>query len=904
MLIERPVASETGAWQVLCVRRSWLLHKFGVSMVFAAGCAAQAPPATTVPSHEAALAAHRRRSRVPQVQEPLQRAALLATVPAGSFGPYFARGETGGILVWAVTRAPGDTEVLALQINSEFEKIGTPRVVAKLEGSLERLALKSVRWGETSQRRGFAVLASSAVTSEAGASRHRIQLLALDSSGIKLNELITLAESVGGTYWLDALDLAHGPLLTWARARGKTADVVVLKLNAFGVPVGNAESVARDVKAWQMVPFGEGAALAVIQGQLGVKAQGSVEVLRLSHAGAKLGAATVVAKSPTANLDLDLTALANNLLLSWSDTQSGEARILWSLVSPTGTVLREPRALSPVGEQTLLKLVPSTSADRAFAIWEQKPSRGEHSRDVHVASVFDDGSVGEAVASIETVDSASWELEASSTPQGLTLLVPGRVCRSQASCEAKSAPSVVQLAPDLSVLGSQPLFLRGAGQERSVPLAWNLSCARSRCLVLAAKQLEPAPIYSLALEQGSTPYLPIAKRLVPEARPRVVENSVLEELLAPIADLSLASSSPGRLLSWVTQFDPNIPYENPKTPAPDGKLLPVRAELSALPLVDFKPNAGAAPVNSPATLVKPLVVSYRAHSAGGVALAAGPKGESLLVWTALDAGKPQVFVTLLDARGQRTKQRMLTRLGREVSDVVAIHVAGGWVVGWVDERDNDRELYVTKLDRALVNIAQEVRVSHVPGIARSPVFQLTSAGLRMAWSDGESATQASDIYTSLIDPVTFSVTQPDARCVETSGARSLPQLAKLGDDVVVGWVERTTTATANEQLLFGTLLDNGTLAKESRRVELPSGKVASLALECSVQCRALALLDAEPFGSLLAFRWSGQAPIAMKALFQTSTGSAQGLAMADDQCVFAENLNTGESRIRQLKIEW
>ncbi len=903
MLIERPVASETGAWQVPCVRRRWL-HKFGVLLALVAGCAAQPPLATSVPSHEAALAAHRSRSRVPRALEAFVRAPLLTAVPAGSFGPYFAHAETGGVLVWAVTRAPGETDLLALQINSDLEKIGEPRVVGKLEGSLERLALKSVRWGESEPRRGFAVLASSAVTSEAGAARHRIQLLALDSSGVKLNELTTLAESVGRTYWLDALDVAHGPLLTWATARGKTADVVVLKLNALGAPVGNAESVARDVRAWQMVPFGDGAALAVVQGQLGVKAQGSVEVLRLSSAGAKLGAATVVAKSPTANLDLDLTALANNLVLSWSDTQSGEARILWSLVSPTGKVLHEPSALSPLGQQTLQKLVPSTSGDRAFAIWEQKPSRGEHSRDVRVASVFDDGSVGEVEASIETMDAATWELEASSNPKGLALLVPGRVCRSQDSCEAKSAPSVVQLAPDLSVLGSQPLFLGSVGRERRVPLAWNLSCAGSRCLVLVAKQLEPAPIYSLALGQGSAAYLPIATRWVPEAQPRVVENRVLAELSAPIADLSLATSSSGKLLSWVTQFDPNIPYENPKVPAPDGKLLPVRAELSALPLLDLKPSAGAPPRNSPATLAKPLVVSYRAHSAGGVALAAGPRGESLLVWTALDAGKPQVFVTLLDARGQRIKQRMLTRLGREVSDVVATHVDAGWVVGWVDERDNDRELYVTKLDRALVNIAQEVRVSHVPGIARSPVFQLTSGGLRMAWSDGESATQASDIYTSLLDPVTFSIKQPEARCVETSGARRLPQLAKFGESMVVGWVERTTTGTANEQLLFGTLLENGTLAKESRRVELPSGKVSSLALLCSAQCQALALLDTEPFGSLLAFRWSGQGAIAMKALFQTSAGSTQGLAMADDQCVLAENLKTGESRIRQLTIEW
>ncbi len=903
MLIERPVASETGAWQVLCVRRRWL-HKFGVSLAFAAGCAAQPPPATTLPSHDAALAAHRRRSRVPQAHEPLPQTSLLAEVPAGSFGPYFAPGQTGGILVWAVTRAPGNTELLALQINSALEKTGAPRVVAKLEGSLERLALKSVRWGETEPRRGFAVLASSQVSSEAGAARHRIQLLALDSSGIKLNELTTLAESVGATYWLDALDVAHGPLLTWATARGKTADVVVLKLNALGVPVGNVESVARDAKAWQMVPFGEGAALAVVQGQLGVKAQGSVEVLRLSNAGAKLGAATVVAKSPTANLDLDLTALANNLALGWSDTQSGEARILWSLVSPAGKVLREPSALSPVGEQTLQKLVPSASGDRAFAIWEQKPARGKHSRDVHVASVFDDGTVGEATARIETVDSASWELEATSNPKGLTLLVPGRVCRSQDSCQAQSAPSMVQLAPDLSVLGSHPLFLGGAGQERSVPLAWNLSCVRSRCLVLAAKQLEPAPIYSLAWEQGSTAYLPIATRWVPEAQPRVVENRVLEELSVPLADLSLASNSRGKLLSWVTQFDPNIPYENPKVPAPDGKLLPVRAELSALALVDLKPSAGAPLSTSQAAPAEPLVVSYRAHSAGGVALAAGPKGESLLVWTALDAGKPQVFVTLLDARGQRTKQRMLTRLGREVSDVVAIHVAGGWVVGWVDERDNDRELYVTKLDRALVNIAQEVRVSNRPGIARNPVFLLTSAGLRMAWSDGESATHASDIYTILMDPVTFSVKQPEARCVETSGARRLPQLAKFGEDVVVGWVESTMTGTANEHLLFGTLLDDGTLAKDPVRVALARGKVSSLALECGVQCRALALLDAAPVGSLLALSWSGKGPVAMKALLQASVGGTQGLAMADDRCVFAENLNAGGSRIRQLKIEW
>ena len=67
--------------------------------------------------------------------------------------------------------------------------------------------------------------------------------------------------------------------------------------------------------------------------------------------------------------------------------------------------------------------------------------------------------------------------------------------------------------------------------------------------------------------------------------------------------------------------------------------------------------------------------------------------DGLALWTGLDKGEPQVFLTSVGFDGKRGQQRMLTRKSGEASDVAGLLVDGGCLVAWVDERSGDAEVY-------------------------------------------------------------------------------------------------------------------------------------------------------------------------------------------------------------------
>src|SRR5690606_13663252 len=135
-----------------------------------------------------------------------------------------------------------------------------------------------------------------------------------------------------------------------------------------------------------------------------------------------------------------------------------------------------------------------------------------------------------------------------------------------------------------------------------------------------------------------------------------------------------------------------------KTPAPDGKLAPVRALLGVRTLT----NDGKSEASK--------IVSYRARSTSGISLARLGDERALLAWTALDKGRPEVFATLLDKRGGTVRQKMLTSGAGEVSAVAAASLPRGSVVAWIGDRDGEPRLYAARLDDELAR-APEQRLS-------------------------------------------------------------------------------------------------------------------------------------------------------------------------------------------------
>ena len=235
-------------------------------------------------------------------------------------------------------------------------------------------------------------------------------------------------------------------------------------------------------------------------------------------------------------------------------------------------------------------------------------------------------------------------------------------------------PTFVSFGPTLDLKASEPLRLEaldGAPAE----LGWALSCGDRQCFALAALGDSPAPVFVAKLERRSDAWLPAGLRLGSGELPRVRENRVLaaSEPLASVAVLKLGE---GSLAGYLTDFDPTTPWTKLKKAAPDGRFEPLRARLDLLAL-------GA----DGAAIAPPQNLSIRSHSLGGIALAPGAaNGDVLAGWVGVDAGQPQVFLTLVGANGARRSQRMLTRKSGDASDVAVSAIQNGWLVAWVDER--------------------------------------------------------------------------------------------------------------------------------------------------------------------------------------------------------------------------
>jgi hypothetical protein len=120
---------------------------------------------------------------------------------------------------------------------------------------------------------------------------------------------------------------------------------------------------------------------------------------------------------------------------------------------------------------------------------------------------------------------------------------------------------------------------------------------------------------------------------------------VLLRAATPLSQIAVGDLNGRSLVGYVTDFDPTTPWQKLTKPAEDGRLEPLRARIALRPF-------GADGARS--ALGEEQVLSLRAHSLGGLSLltdAAAGK-DALAVWTGLDKGEPQVFLTSVAADGK------------------------------------------------------------------------------------------------------------------------------------------------------------------------------------------------------------------------------------------------------------
>jgi hypothetical protein len=622
-----------------------------------------------------------------------------------------------------------------------------------------------------------------------------------------------------------------------------------------------------------------------------------VEVHLLDATAADRRAAVSLAGGKPA-LDIDIGALGDRLLVTWSDARDGESRVYRSLLAADGNVSSPPAAVTePLGEQALVRTIAPPNSSRAFVVWENLDHTSGSARAFDVAAVDRDGRTGAERGRIDFDSEDEGAPEFSAAGDGLAALTLAESCLAKERCdEAEVLPTFVRFDAGLRPVVSEPLRLE-ALSGNAAELGWGLSCSGGSCFALAALSRSPAPIYVAKLAGRAGVFTPAARALGSEPLPRVRENRVLANT-DPLAAVALARVGKASLSAYLTDFDPTTPWVRLTKPAPDGRMDPLRARLELIPVMENGATAA------------PKTLSLRAHSVGGIALAPNAAGtEVLSAWTGVDAGQPQVFLTMLGPDGTRRNQRMLTRKTGDANDVAAAALNGAYIVAWVDEREGDPEVYVSKVDSRLNRIGAEQRLTQAPGPATEVSLAVTGERAVVAWADARDPARPgdSDIYVARLGVKDAVPVAPAAAVLATRGHSLSPLVRPFGDGVAIAWLERGDGDEAKGAgLMFGVLDLNGGF-KQAPTLTPLDGEPTALALDCTpTACDLVVALAFEDSARLLATSVRPGGTPALRELLPLRSRAAgrTRLSLIGPELLFADTDGDSSWRMRRALIDW
>jgi hypothetical protein len=751
----------------------------------------------------------------PVAVPPGLQATLLATVPQATFGPYIGASGDRRLVVWAEPE-PHGRAFLAVVLGPGGRPAADPK---RLSEAPNQIGLAAVR---PAGRDGFLL----AFTHRTGAGEV-LSVGRIGPSGELIGTLREVAVSPRGYLWVDAAPTASGTLVLWAEPGQGEADLMVRALDLRGKPQGEPHLVLAGVLAWQAAGLPDGVAVGAVKRNVEPD-RGVVVAQRIDALGFPAAEATLVSASPTARPDLDVARHAGGIVLAWSDVRDFDSSVYLAGLDAAGAVVSPPaRATRGIGGEAFVRLVPaSDGSERAYAVWEPLGDRPAEGRSLLVAPLAGRAALADARVTLALASDTDLP-ELAATRRGLHVLTLARPCpRGATACAAdEPLPFLAELGPDLEVRGAEPLLLAAVGGQPATA-AWSMSCTARDCVALAAPAATPTPLYAVHLVTRSQSWQPPVQPVAPPEPPFATAQRPVAAT-APLSDIALARLGESRLVSWLTYFDPSTPYERPAVPAPDGRWAPVRAELLVTRIAGSE-------------LAPPSTISYRAHSLGGVALSASTtEDEALLAWSALDGGKTQVFLTLLGPDGEKKSQQMLTRWASEVSDIALARVSDGWIVGWIDERTKDPEVYLRRVTRTLRGDGPEQRITATPGAATGLALLGNEDRVFAVWADARDPQQPgyADIYATRVQAKDGLPLGEPQRLAASAGHAFAPVLALRDGNVVVGWLEGTSADGSPAPGVVVAELDG-----QARFVAPPTrivtqGVPGSLALDCPAECR-------------------------------------------------------------------
>ena len=810
---------------------------------------------------------------------PALRSSELVIVNGGTFGPYIGRGAGGGALVWSSADAKGRPRWYSSSVPKTGVVRGEPLDLAPAPAEL---SLVVVRPTQQAGRAGFVTVAA-----EPG-DRSQVHVLLLGAEGQLEGAPIALPETEGSVLWIDAVATSEGPLVFWAVSVGGLAEVYAARIDA----EQSVRKVAADALAWQLTKFADGAALATVR-QNGVKRD---VVLRfVSEAGEANDKPLLLRERSLAQLDLDMANINGHLVVAWSEQPHLEPTLFAAAVDPAGRISHPAKRLTaPMGEQALVRLV-SAGPDQkhGFVLWENVTQTLGKRRVLQVAPLLPSAELGNSRATVAMYGDAATLPEFAPAGAGLAVLTQTPMClKPPEPCDERElVPAFVQFDRDLEVASSEPLRLdktRGA----AVDLAWGLGCSDKSCTVLAAPRSAPAPIYLVDLAKTTDSFAPAGAHTDDSLRPRLASNEALQEV-DPLSDLAVRRAGNDELVSWVTYFDPTLPYEKPKVAAPDGRWAPVQALLQTLNTHNF--------------VADPTSISLRARSLGGVAMAESATTDFLLGWTAIDAQVPQVFLTLVSATGAKKQLKMLTRAPGEKSEAALARLSDGWAVSWVDERHQDPEIYAVKIGNDLNPAAPEQRLTESPGGAADLALLALGDQVLMAWGDTRASKQEgfANVFTRTVQAKDLAPLGAESVVERGPGHAHSIRLGRYREGALAAWIE-SPGRDKPPIVKVAALNLQGKLAGEVRQLELPATSLGGLAMECNEKaCHLIIAGDSDDTTRL----WAAivtDGGITHRELTTLTGSPTQQVtpAMAGESVFLAEQSSEGQTRVRRLYVQW
>lgn len=764
---------------------------------------------------------------------------------------------------------------------------------------------------------------------------HLFKLRRLDAKGAVRGELVELPPiPASAVPYADFAPVGERGMVIHEVEAGDQSTIFVT-----AVPAAGEKSVSRPVAqgalGWSATQTANGVAFGIVRAPAippkGVeRVLGTIDLV-LVGADATVSPPVPVLTSATAEIDLEMAAVGGNVVVAWTDSAEEAGAVRVAAVDATGKAVTPPTLLAPpIGDQALVGLAaePTGKGKHALIAWENIGQRSAGTRVLQLAKLGPDGKPGKERTRLLLDAEDRPDISADADGFAALTLAPARTRQAAEGAAAPSWPTVVTLAEDLTPRASEPVRFVGTRSREGVPGAtFGLSCRAGRCYVLAA-EVGPERRFVVDVPGRPSAWQAPAWRADDERPPKITALHTVTDgaRLLTARALRLPGDNAGTLASWVTyHLDGATSVEAP----PKGES-PYAATL------------GVRPIAADGSLGAPVIISKRALSSGGVALAAvpGKKPEAVVAWVASDKGTPQVFVTKVDQKGQKVAQKKVTVIERAkkkdaaegtsfafdvaIADSPVVRAPGreagsgtdGLVLAWVDTRDGDAEVYAARINRDLEKTVVDKRITSAKGDAAEVTLLVRGADAFVAFAEARDGKQA-DIYLAHLDALSLREIDEDGRVYASAGRSRAPKLFTIGDKIALAWIEDPAPGERQPATLrIGEVDAAGRLVGAPRVVAAPDGaSVTAFSIGCSgpkwSQCRgvlAWAREGSHPELAGLAFADDSVATPALTRLGSLTSGpfADPSLSLADPQAtelLFIED--TGDrGRVRRVALGW